>query len=106
MKLVELIDSLIYVEDPGHEYGIETRPGLDTIAELSFQKGTVSEEGRNGWQNEEVLLVLIDRMKFLNAAFPCRENSIVITKLEEALMWLQKRTADRVARGVEGKNEA
>jgi hypothetical protein len=40
----------------------------------------------------------------LNGKFPCRENSIAITKLEEALMWLNKRTADRVKRGVEGKN--
>ena len=42
----------------------------------------------------------------LNKTFPCRENSIVITKLEEALLWLGKRKADREKRGVEGKNEA
>ena len=48
--------------------------------------------------NEEVLEMLIDRLTFLQAAFPCRENAIVITKLEESLMWLNKRTADRVAR--------
>jgi hypothetical protein len=34
--------------------------------------------------------------------FRCRENSLAITKLEEALMWLEKRTADREARKVEG----
>ena len=59
---------------------------------------------RDGTTNEEVLEMLIDRMKFLQAAFPCRENAIVITKLEESLMWLNKRTADRKARGVEGKH--
>lgn len=57
----------------------------------------------DGTTNEEVLAVLIDRMQFLQAKFPCRENAIVITKLEESLMWLNKRTADRKARGVEGQ---
>ena len=57
----------------------------------------------DGTTNEEVLEVLIDRMKYLQAKFPCRENAIVITKLEESLMWLNKRTADSIARKVEGK---
>ena len=33
---------------------------------------------------------------------PCRETRIAITKLDEALMWLEKRTKDRTKRGVEG----
>lgn len=57
----------------------------------------------DGTTNEEVLRVMIDRLLYLNGKFPCRENAIVITKLEESLMWLNKRTADRQARGVEGK---
>lgn len=60
---------------------------------------------RDGTTNEEVLKVLIDRLQFLNNKFPCRENSIVITKLEESLMWLEKRTKDRKARGVEGQHK-
>lgn len=72
------------------------------ILEIGFQEGAVKEvEGRNGWQNEELIAVLIDRMKFLNGKFPCRENAMAITKLEEALMWLKKRTADRKDRGEE-----
>lgn len=58
----------------------------------------------DGTTNEEVLAMLIDRMQSLQSKFPCRENAIVITKLEESLMWLEKRTADRKARGVEGKH--
>ena len=53
-----------------------------------------------GTTNEEVLS---DRMNYLKSKFPCRENAIVITKLEESLMWLNKRTEDRVKRNVEGK---
>ena len=60
----------------------------------------------DGTTNEEVLRMLIDRMQYLQHKFPCRENAIVITKLEESLMWLEKRTSDRKARGVEGKHKA
>ena len=38
----------------------------------------------------------------LNNNIPCRENSLAITKLDEALMWLKKRKEDRITRGVEG----
>ena len=60
----------------------------------------------NGTTNEEVLEMLIDRMKYLQAKFPCKENACCITHLEEGLMWLEKRTRDRVKRGVEGKQLA
>lgn len=57
----------------------------------------------DGTTNEEILAVLIDRMNYLQSMFPCRENAIVITKLEESLMWLNKRTSDRINRNVKGK---
>lgn len=60
----------------------------------------------DGTTNEEVLEMLIDRMKYLQAKFPCKENACCITHLEEGLMWLEKRTRDRVKRGVEGKHQA
>lgn len=58
----------------------------------------------DGTTNEEVLAVLINRMEYLQGKFPCSENATVITKLQEALMWLEKRTKDRQQRGVEGKH--
>lgn len=60
----------------------------------------------DGTTNEEVLEMLIDRLKYLQAKFPCKENACCITHLEEGLMWLEKRTRDRVKRGVEGKQLA
>lgn len=60
----------------------------------------------DGTTNEELIAVLIDRLSFLNNAFPCRENAMAITKLDEALLWLNKRTADRVKRQVEGRQIA
>jgi hypothetical protein len=56
----------------------------------------------DGTTNEEVIGMLIDRMGFLQKLHSCRENAIVITKLEEALMWLNKRTENRKNRNVEG----
>lgn len=71
----------------------------EPITEGSTELKTIAD----GTTNEEVLAMLIDRMSYLQSKFPCRENAIVITKLEESLMWLNKRTSDRIKRGVEGK---
>lgn len=56
-----------------------------------------------GLQNEQLLIALIDRMEKLNAKFPCRENSIMITKLQEALHWQEHRVKNRINRGVMGE---
>ena len=64
---------------------------------------TVLRTVSDGTTNEELLAVLIDRMNSLQAKFPCRENAVAITHFETGLLWLQARTANRVARGVEGK---
>ncbi|MEX0313428.1 MAG: hypothetical protein AB3N18_04560 [Allomuricauda sp.] len=55
-----------------------------------------------GLQSEQLLIALIDRHKKLNEKFPCRENALMITKLEECLMWQEARLRDRVDRGVMG----
>lgn len=47
-----------------------------------------------------------DKIEEFNKAFPCRENSMIITKLDEALLWSIKRKIDREKRSVEGKNTA
>jgi hypothetical protein len=60
----------------------------------------------NGAFVEGIIAAAIDRIQWYqkvnNGAFACRENALAITKLEEALHWLDHRTADREARGVEG----
>jgi hypothetical protein len=58
----------------------------------------------DGTTNEEVLAMLIDRMEHLQSKFPCKENAIVITNLQESLLWLESRTRKRKQRGVEGKH--
>lgn len=96
---------------PGHQYEMSNFENKDQQGQiLQFIHKEPKEEGStelvtisDGTTNEEVLEVLIDRMNFLQSKFPCRENAIVITKLEESLMWLNKRTQDRMKRNVEGK---
>ena len=60
----------------------------------------------NGAFVEGVLEAAINRIQFFQKAsggkFACRENAIALTHLETALLWLEKRTADREARAVEG----
>ena len=76
------------------------------FVKLQWQDGTIPEVGVNGCQVNDVLDVVIDRVRELNKAFPCRENSITITKLEEARMWQDERTRNRVSQGVEGQHIA
>jgi hypothetical protein len=74
---------------------------------IGFQNGPIKEFGVNGCQNEDLIAIVIDRLRcFQKGQFSCRENAIALTKLEEALLWLDKRTADRKARNVEGFNKA
>jgi hypothetical protein len=74
------------------------------VNSLSFtiQNGTVKENGVNGCQVDTIIESAKTILEGLNAKLPCRENAIAITKLDEALMWLEKRTKQREARGVEG----
>jgi len=70
---------------------------------LLFQNGPISEVGVNGVTHEALLAIIIDRLRsFQSGPYSCRENAIALTHCEEALMWLQRRTRARIARGVEG----
>lgn len=101
---------------PGHKYELrnfeQDLPELNQRLQFIEKTPEVGVLGgglitvNDGTTNEEVLAVLIDRLQFLYNKFPSRETAIAITKLEEALMWLEKRTRDRIARNVEGKHLA
>jgi hypothetical protein len=73
------------------------------VGEVNFQCGPIKEAGINGVNNEDLIAMVITRLEHFNQTdFRCRENSMAITKLEEALLWLRKRTIGRENRGVEG----
>lgn len=78
--------------------GRETKSTL-----IQFQNGPILEAGVNGVSQEALLAIVEDRLiGFQSGPFACRENAVALTKIQEAMMWLQKRTRDRMARGVEG----
>lgn len=64
----------------------------------------------NGAFVETVIAAAKQRIEYYQGVadgrFRCRENTLAITKLEEALHWLQHRTTRREDEGVEGTLEA
>lgn len=72
---------------------------------VKIQNGPIKEAGVNGAQIDTLIELGKAIIDGLNTKFPCRENSMAITKLDESLMWLDKRTKDRVARNVEGTSK-
>jgi len=110
--------SVVVLDEPGfagacHKYRIDQSPveedelNIGRFGCVNFQQGLPSQKGVNGCAQEDLLAIVIHRLKgFQSGKFPCRENAIALTKIEEALHWLQARTTDRMSRGVEGKNEA
>lgn len=83
---------------------IYVRHDVGSVA-FTIQNGPIKEVGKNGCQVTELIAVAKHIIEQLNKNFPCRENAITITKLDEALMWQEKREKDRVLRNVEGENK-
>lgn len=121
-KLNRLNDALTIeaLDEPGqgganHVYDIAFQENGCSTADVSdkrthvridFQNGPILEAGVNGISNEALVAIVIDRMRgFQGGQFACRENAVALTHLETALMWLRKRTRDRIARGVEGTHQ-
>ena len=103
-------------DEPGegnacHEYyisraGIAENEVAGEFGHVQFQNGPVGEKGVNGCHQEDLLAIVIHRLQgFQSGEFACRENAIALTKLEEAMHWLNHRTSARQQRGVEGTNK-
>lgn len=101
--------SIVAADQPGagganHKYLLNLRGSDKTFCEIGFQDGGIAEVGVNGVTQEALLAVCIDRLRsFQKGPYSCRENALALTKMEEALHWLQQRTLDRMRRGVEGR---
>jgi hypothetical protein len=80
--------------------------GQPSTVSFKIQSGPVKEFGVNGCQIDDVLAWTREKIDEFNRAFPCRENSVAITKIDEAMLWLMKRKLDRQNREVEGHNKA
>jgi hypothetical protein len=74
------------------------------IVKFTVQSDPISEVGVNGCQALDILKYVQFLFESLNESFPCRENALTITKIEEAIHWQDARIKNRIKRGVEGKN--
>jgi hypothetical protein len=80
--------------------------GVAPVVSFTIQSDPISEVGVNGVQALDMLEYTKCLFQSLNEAFPCRENALTITKIEEAIHWQEARTKDRLNRKVEGQNKA
>lgn len=82
------------------------RPPCPPLAVIGFQRGPIKENGVNGIHHEDLIAIVIDRLEhFQKGNYASRDNAMAITKLEEAMLWLRKRTVGRENRGVEGTSK-
>ena len=94
-------EDVFYFNAPHHFTVFDKK--LNILSIVDFQVGPIKEHGVNGVSNEDLIAMVICRLEHFNQSeYRCRENSMAITKLEEALLWLRKRTMGREKRGVEG----
>lgn len=88
-----------------HHYQAEIKHvhGLDTVLSVQFQHGARDALGSIPGATDAVVL---DRYEgFQSGPHACRENALVVTKLQEAIHWMKHRADERARRGVLGKNK-
>lgn len=78
---------------------------MSEFIKIKFQEGPIGEVGVNGCQIDDVIETLVDRLLGFQKTHPCRENALAITNLEQARMWLEERTKNRIKQGVEGTSQ-
>lgn len=59
-------------------------------------------ESKKGILHETLLSMMIEDLKYKSSLVPSREGSLALTKLQEALHWMEERKKDRNRRKVEG----
>lgn len=87
------------VVDPGHKYILDNYDGVASNR-ITFMKreglGYPGNVGHYPGTNlQEVLRVLIDRVKYLNNQIPCDDNKLLVGYLRGALTHLEQRAAVR-----------
>lgn len=86
--------------DPGHCYNLDTFDGNEEQNLIFMHRvgpGFPGNQGESysGTNCQEVLRVLIDRVKYLNVQVPCIENGIILVSLRDALLQFEIRAARR-----------
>ncbi|MDD2314415.1 MAG: hypothetical protein PHX12_06065 [Proteiniphilum sp.] len=93
-----------FEKDIRPNYFVYVRHDVNSIS-FTLQSAPIGEAGVNGCQVDTIIEAAKLMLERLNSKLSCRENAIAITKLDEALMWLNERTKKRIKRGVEGTSK-
>ena len=111
----EKLNEVYAVDEKGngnanHEYEIvmcEVNENEAKVKTIQFQNGARKTEGSiHGILDTDLLEIVRDRLKgFQSGEFATRENACVLTHIEEALMWMNRRVEDRIERNVLGENK-
>ncbi len=102
------------IDEPGsggahHLYEVSGYAGKSgaTSVLIEFQNGPINEAGVNGLTHEVLLAIVAHRLRcFQQGPFATRYNALALTHIEEAQNWLNRRTLERMRRGVEGTHTA
>ena len=97
-----------------HEYVIaacdeqgDPRQDVPIFAKIYFQNGGRAVNGVNGCTELDLLGIIVHRLtSFQSGPFPSRDNERALQALDSAMYWINHRTAERTARGVEGTEQA
>lgn len=94
------------LDEPGHggaSHAYDITGGTAVPTFLRFQNGPIDEVGVNGVTHEALLEIVADRLRsFQKGPYSSRLNALALTAIEDAQNWLNRRTRERVQRGVEG----
>jgi hypothetical protein len=91
--------------DLGHDYALDHLDGIGSMGMCSVERlRFVKREGPGypgnvgshaGTNIQEVLRVLIDRVKYLDSQVPCSENKQILAFLRQSIFLLERRAAKR-----------
>lgn len=103
-KIEEVVKGAIYNIPT---YKVENEGIVDgSGTQIKFCKGNKSDESvlrQEGVFTETLIQTAKEYLESVNVGeMATRETSMAITKLDEALMWINKRAEDRILRGVQG----
>ena len=86
-----------------HNYEVRSSDFGELLNIIHFQEGPIDEVGINGVMNENLIVMVMDRLEhFQDSEYACEENELALKHLDLALEAMNKRTIDRIDRGVEG----
>jgi len=110
-ELVDIVKQLKSTEsnfgdkELSYSYSVINSPQYE-CSQITFVRGSKDKDDQipnvDGIVHEQLLGMMIHDLQYKNKLVPSRETSLSITKLEEALHWMQARQNNRDEREVSG----